>query len=154
MPVAGVDFGLAVQEAVSILTLLKLPFRDVAAISGELELVIIKLDFAFADYELVGVGVFPPTSTDITELLKVLTVFYFDKFFDATYSEVILKFEMTFLECVLEVKFALCERLKKEVILILLLEEVVDRSVEDLLYLLELIDGPVTEKVLVNTPIL
>lgn len=153
LSIARVHFGLAVQQAVSILPLLELSLRNVAAVTIELYLVIVQLDFTFSDHELVGVWILPPAAAHIAKLLEILAIFNFNEFLDTSYAKIILEFEIAFLLYFSEVKLTLLESLEKEVVRVFLLKEVYHRPIEDFLDLLKFIHGLLSKQVFINAPV-
>lgn len=141
------------KQSVTIVSLLELPLRYIPTVAIQLNLVIIQLNLTFSDNVLIRILVLPPAAANIAKLLKILAILDLDEFFDATNPKIIFELEITFLVNVLEVKLALLQCLEKELIRLLLLKEVNDRTVKYFLYLLEFVHGPGVEQFLVDTPV-
>ena len=141
LSVARIDFGLPVQQTVTVLALLELALRYVSTVTVQLDLVVIKFHLTLAYNKLIWVRILPPTATHVAKLLIICTKLNLNKFLYATNSKIIFKLKVTLSKYFPEIKFALLQSLEEEIIFIIFaLKEVNDRPIEYFLNLLEFVD--------------
>jgi len=86
-------------------------------------------------------------------LIIILSIFNRNQLFDISYSEVIFEFELSFFVKLLKVHFVAFEIIIEELAGLVILKEIVKRTIEYFLYNFKLVLWVLVEISLINSPI-